>query len=236
VIRRGLRLVALLALLSALAVSAASAATAPTLGVKQKFGGQGFGTVEPTRVDYGGDGTSFVEHVHWRSWGGAKAVGTGRAVWVWPGFCSACGSEELPATVVAYDLGSCRGHQVYTHVAWYFPSRGEHFSRYLSGNNLCTGHFSEPPRSLIEPRACAGLFPVGAVDYVTGLQATHISCRDAAAFLKVSRATRYAGHNARYVVDGWYCGSELASETVRNAQPFTCQKGDFTSVSFDLST
>jgi hypothetical protein len=44
----------------------------------------GLGKVRPRRIDFGGDPTSFVKRITWHSWGGLRARGTGRAVWVPP--------------------------------------------------------------------------------------------------------------------------------------------------------
>ena len=74
----------------------------------------------------------------WDSWGGARAVGQGRAVWVWPGWCVACGAVNLPATVVAFGKTTCQGHSAYAYVEWFFPSRGMSFDRRLAVENLCT--------------------------------------------------------------------------------------------------
>jgi hypothetical protein len=216
-----------------LSLSAAQAASAPTLGVGS-FGpkGGGFGHVRPRKIDYGGDPTSFVSNVKWRSWGGSRAVGHGSAVWVWPGWCVACGGIRLPATVVAFGKTTCQGHSAYAYVEWFFPSRGMSFSRRLAGDNLCTG--SSPPVPSGKELQC------GQVSLPGGVRAEHIdmfdspiSCSTARQFVAGSGAASYLGRNARYSVDGWWCGSEL-SMAFGGLQSFTCTRGDFANVNFEL--
>jgi hypothetical protein len=105
--------------------SSHSAAAVPTLG--QPAGlfahGAGFGQVKPARIFNGGDPTGLVTHVAWRSWGGPHAVATGMNDYVGPGQSVASGTEE-PATVVAFNLGTCDGKLMYRAVEWYFPQHG----------------------------------------------------------------------------------------------------------------
>jgi hypothetical protein len=215
----------------------ADAASVPTLGVALIVpNAEGFGQVRPRTVSYGGDPTSFVSKVRWRSWGGTRAVGHGTADWVWPGWCVACGSVELPATVVAFGLTSCQGHSAYSYVEWYFPSRGMSFSRRLPGENICTG--------ALAPIGSAKELKCGHVSLGSGTSGTAlaqnidmfdspISCTTARRFVASSGAERYLGESARFSVHGWWCGSEL-SMGQGGPQSFTCTRGDFTNVTFNL--
>jgi hypothetical protein len=97
----------------------------PTLGVAGWTPyTQGYGQVRPSEANAGGDGTSVVTNLHWRSWGEPTATATGTASWVPP---NAANSDGLltPALVTASDLGPCQGHLAYRKITWYFPSRGE---------------------------------------------------------------------------------------------------------------
>jgi hypothetical protein len=215
-----------------LSVSVAQAAAAPTLGVKSATpGGRGFGQVKPSRVDYGGDPTSFVTNVKWSSWGGARAVGHGKALWVWPGWCVACGGVELPATVVAFGKTTCQGHSAYAYVEWFFPSRGMSFNRRLAGENICGGASPPPPSG--KELKCGQVSLGTALARNIDMFDSPISCATARQFVANSGAARYANQNARFSVDGWWCGSELSMD-FGGLQNFSCQRGDFANVTFDL--
>jgi hypothetical protein len=105
---------------------------------------EGFGAVEPSTVSAGGDGSSDIQSVHWSSWGGAQATGTGTALYVAADQTESEGIME-PATVVAFSLApsGCDIDEppTYTAVEWYFPQHGQSFdpSRYL---NTCTDLWS----------------------------------------------------------------------------------------------
>ena len=216
-------------------VSVAQASAAPTLGVKSVTPyGTGFGRVKPSKVDFGGDPTSSVTGVKWRSWGGARAIGHGAAFWVWPGWCVACGAVKLPATVVAFGRTTCQGQSAYAYVEWFFPSRGQSFNRRLAIENLCTG--TQPPESgkLVK----CGQTPVRsgndvALAHDINMFDSPISCQTARQFVANSAASDYLGQNARYSVDGWWCGSELSMD-LGGVQSFSCVRGDFTNVNFAL--
>jgi len=212
----------------------AAAASAPTLGLRQRFA-EGFGRVRPRTVSYGGDPTSLVVRVHWHSWGGARAWGTGVADWVWPGWCVACGSVELRATVVAFGLSRCGGHPAYTHVEWYFPSRGMTFSPRLGTENAChpasSSHVPEPPHARCAPVRIAG-------GYVNKLQVFGYGVRCPAArrvIPQLSLLSHYR-HNARFHVGRWWCGSELSMQPGRiPPQDFSCEAGDDDQFWFSLT-
>ncbi|HET6868484.1 MAG TPA: hypothetical protein VFH80_21395 [Solirubrobacteraceae bacterium] len=217
-----------------LSISAAHATSrsAPTLGLKSSMpNGAGFGQVRPQRVDFGGDPTSFVTSVKWSSWGGARAVGHGKALWVWPGWCVACGGVELPATVVAFGRTTCAGHSAYSYVEWFFPSRGQSFNRRLAGENICSG--KQVPIGSGKVLKCGQVRLRSALAVDISVFESPINCATARQFVAHSGAGRYLHRNARFTVDGWWCGSELSMD-FGGLQPVACQRGDFTNVNFEL--
>jgi hypothetical protein len=214
-----------------LSVSVAQAASVPTLGVKTTPIGTGFGQVKPRTISYGGDPTSIVGNVKWRSWGGARAVGHGKAQWVWPGWCVACGAVQLPATVVAFGRTTCRGHSAYAYVEWFFPSRGQSFNPHLAAVNICGGASPPPPSG--KELKCGQVSVGSALAEHIEMFDSPISCTTARQFVANSGAASYQGQNARYTVDGWWCGSELSLD-FGGLQSFSCERGDFTNVTFDL--
>ncbi|SEM60159.1 RNA polymerase sigma factor [Streptacidiphilus jiangxiensis] len=92
--------------------------TTPVLGRLWSTYQQGFGQVAPVSVFNGGDPTGAIQGMHWTSWGGPQAVGTGTG-W-YPGTNVANGHPS-PARLVASDLGLCDGILAYRAVDWYFP-------------------------------------------------------------------------------------------------------------------
>jgi len=114
---------------------------APTLGRPAGVfaHGKGFGQVRPPEIFNGGDPTGLVSHITWTSWGGARASGTGTGEYVGPSQSVATGSQE-PATVVAFDRGTCHGKLMYQAVEWYFPSHGQRFDPHRY-ENICTGSY-----------------------------------------------------------------------------------------------
>jgi len=42
---------------------------------------QGYGQVRPTRIFNGGDPTGLLYGIHWTSWGGSEAIGTGEGLY-----------------------------------------------------------------------------------------------------------------------------------------------------------
>jgi hypothetical protein len=65
-----------------------------------------------------------------------------------------------PATVVAFDLGTCRGRLVYQALEWYFPQHGQAFdpSTYF---NTCTHLLVRPQASIPVLGQLAGTFAHG---------------------------------------------------------------------------
>lgn len=209
----------------------ASVTPQPTLGVASAVGhGSGFGKVRPRTVNFGGDETSMVVRVKWSSWGGMRAVGHGTADWVWPGWCVACGSVGLPATVVAFGRTSCQGHFAYPYVEWYFPGRGQSFNRRLASENLCTGAQPTPVGKL---RKCGNVALPGAVAHGLESFGSPVSCAAVRRFVAHSGVARYLGRDARFTVHHWWCGSEL-SMSFGGPQSFSCVRGDFANVDFEL--
>ncbi|GED96369.1 hypothetical protein [Gordonia crocea] len=87
--------------------------------------GKGYGQERPTTVYTGGVGRARVTDITWTSWGGERAEGTGTGVWLRE---DRVGTEqEVPATIVAWDIGTCNGKRAYRKITWYFPSKGENF-------------------------------------------------------------------------------------------------------------
>jgi hypothetical protein len=93
----------------------------------------------------GGDPTGLVSDIHWATWGGAKAIGTGTSDYVGPTQSVASGTEES-ARIVAFHLGTCHGRRAYDAVEWYFPQHGNRFS---AGTYIdpCTGTYFQGGRS-----------------------------------------------------------------------------------------
>lgn len=221
-----------------LSISGAYAKSAPTLGVRGNHPASfGFGQVRPHQVNYGGDPTSFVTDVKWQSWGGARAVGHGKALWVWPGWCVACGGVELPATVVAFGRTTCQGHSAYAYVEWFFPSRGQSFDRRAPLENVCRWTF--PPSPPFKELKC-GQVPlrsgsVSAVAKNIDMLDSPISCAAARQFVANSGAAAYLGRNARFTVNGWWCGSQLSMSFGGSPQMFECVRGNTTNLTFELT-
>lgn len=226
--------IATVMLIVGVSAAPAAAASAPTLGLHQHFT-QGFGHVRPRIVSYGGDPTSLVTDVHWRSWGGARAVGEGTADWVWPGWCVACGSTQLRATVVAFGLARCGGHPAYRHVEWYFPSRGMTFSPRLGSEDAChpasSSHVPEPPHA-----RCARVRISGGLVNEIQVLGYGVRCPGARRLIPNLGLLRHYHHNARFHVGRWWCGSELSMQVSRTGpQSFSCVSGDWNNLWFTVT-
>ena len=117
----------------------ASADPQPTLGRAWDPIVRGYGTVRPARVFNGGDPTGDIWDITWSSWGGEQATGAGTSYWVPPG-AGVAGSVKEPATIVAYNLGTCDGQLMYQAAKWYFPGKGEAFNP-AGHYNICTGDY-----------------------------------------------------------------------------------------------
>jgi hypothetical protein len=127
------------AVLAALCAASALAQPIPILAGPWAPNQKGYGHARPGTVFNGGDPTGLVTHIHWSSWGGAKAIGTGTSDYVGPNQSVAMGTEE-PARIVAFHLGSCHGRRAYDAVEWYFLL---HDGRFSAGTYIdpCTGTY-----------------------------------------------------------------------------------------------
>lgn len=86
----------------------------------------GLGTARPRTVSGGGDPSSGIESITWRSWGGATARGRGFGCFVPPGKpIAAC--VRRPVEVIATGLGTCGGRRAYEDLGWWFPTEGQTF-------------------------------------------------------------------------------------------------------------
>jgi hypothetical protein len=114
------------------AAAAQSAAANTVLGVAstgQPGGGAGgspvgFGTVQPSEIYLGGDGTGDVTNITWSDWGSSQATGQGTAPDTADG-ASGASAAPAAATVVAWGLMTCDGVPTYTQLVWYFPEDGQ---------------------------------------------------------------------------------------------------------------
>lgn len=145
--RTGTRYKTAVAVMAAAAVLGIGAATAaatgsPVLAGPWAPGQKGYGHAKPHTIFNGGDPTGLVRAIHWTSWGGKRATGTGTAEWVGPNQSVAAGKFEPGARVVLFQLGTCHGRAAYDAIEWYFPSHGQKFSAgtYI---NACTGTYYE---------------------------------------------------------------------------------------------
>jgi hypothetical protein len=129
---RRARILLLFAISIALAlVASATAATEPIVSPKAdpyyRYGGlkgtKGFGQVKPHEIFYGGDPTGLVCDIHWHSWGGRIARGTGVGWYVRRNQIVANG-HAAKAKVVASNLGAWKGRPAYNRLTWSFPNHG----------------------------------------------------------------------------------------------------------------
>jgi hypothetical protein len=127
------------AVLLGLGAAVAAAGQVPVLAGPWSNGQQGYGHVKPHRIFNGGDPSGLVRAIHWNSWGGARATGTGTALYVGPHQITAAGKFEK-AHVVLFQLGTCDGRPAYDAIEWYFPQHKQKFSAgtYI---NACTGTY-----------------------------------------------------------------------------------------------
>jgi hypothetical protein len=103
-----------------------TASAVPILTGPNPFNGKGFGSVKPGIIFQGGDPTGLVCRIHWLSWGGAFAVGTGIG-WYINSYESVAEGHAAPAVVVLYRLGRWKGRSAYKAWTWYYPGNGSGF-------------------------------------------------------------------------------------------------------------
>lgn len=114
----------------------------PLLGLPWAPSQQGYGTVKPTVIFNGGDPSGLVTGIRWTGWGSAQATGYGQG-WSTAQATDTASGHYANATVVAFDLGMCRGKAMYKGVSWYFPAEGGHFEP-LNYLDMCTGQVVGP--------------------------------------------------------------------------------------------
>jgi len=115
------------------------AMTPPVLGSTHSFT-HGLGTTRPKTVDFGGDPTSYIKNVHWTSWNGKVATGTGNACRP-PANGPIAYCKPATAKIKAFRLGNCSAHgrSAYTRVEWWFPVDGTFNPKKNSVFNACAG-------------------------------------------------------------------------------------------------
>ncbi len=107
----------------------------PVLG-HASFRTKGLGAAHPHEISLGGDALSYVGEIHWRNWGAPRAIGHGVAWYLPPGTRSVSEGHSEAATIVAFDLGTCKGKLAYRKLEWFFPAHGGHFKA-ANGGDLC---------------------------------------------------------------------------------------------------
>jgi hypothetical protein len=192
----------------------AIAAVAPTLGVQWGPYQEGYGTVRPQRIDNGGDPTGLVTHVHWRSWGGARAVGSGVSTWVWPGTGVANNPPTHGARVVAFKLGTCGGRPAYTAIEWYFPKYGERFDPHVY-IEICRGRVFDE----LSYRNCAHVKLADGSGTAVRIAVHRMSCRWARAVIAALPAGRHVRRGVRFMHGRFRCG------TIAGSREFSCSTG-----------
>ncbi len=137
--RRLVSLTVAVSLWSLILVSAVDASGTPILAGPWGSNQEGYGHYKPRKIYNGGDPTGIVEHIHWITWGHARAIGSGIAEWVGPHQDVAEGTLQS-TRIVLFQLRSCNGRRAYDAIEWYFPQHGEHFNprQYI---NACTGEY-----------------------------------------------------------------------------------------------
>ena len=118
---RGLICAGIIGTVFAVAGTGIAAGTAvPILTGPNAFNAKGFGQVKPRTIFLGGDPTGLVCRIHWLTWGGALAVGTGVG-WTINSHESVAEGAPALAVVVLSRLGTWHGRPAYKSWTWYFP-------------------------------------------------------------------------------------------------------------------
>lgn len=122
---------------------APTASTAvPVLGTLWAPNQKGYGLPKPRMFFNGGSPSGIVRDLHWTSWGGQRATGTGEALYVTDS--AVADSPWEKSSVVAFDLGECDGVRTYRKISMFFPQHGGRFdpTQYI---DVCTGEYSNAP-------------------------------------------------------------------------------------------
>jgi hypothetical protein len=190
----------------------------PRLGRAYSSEVVGFGNVRPRKIFLGGDPTGLVEQIHWTAWGTVQAIGEGAAEYDWPGTAVAANGIAPGARVVAFHLGTCRGHRSYNAVEWYFPKDGEVFEphRYV---DTCTGAFVGTPNVI----SCPDVELADGAGRATLVNAAGMSCKAARPLIAEVPAAKYLPAGGRFVQGGFRCGTE--GSRAQSTPLFSCQKG-----------
>jgi hypothetical protein len=216
--------------LSALALSPGGAAAgdvavaarqAPRLGRPWAPDQSGYGKVRPAHIFNGGDPTGIVEHIHWTGWGSSRAIGEGDGEYVWPGTSVAGNPLTSGARVVAFHLGTCRGHPSYNAIEWYFPKYGQTFNPHTY-INICAGKYvgAAPPET-----ECPDVALANRAGMATEVKAIHITCAAASTIIAETNTTQFGTGEGRFTQAGFRCGTEGTGGGLPNAL-FDCQMGD----------
>ncbi len=200
---------------------ATAARHAPRLGKRWGPDQAGYGTVRPAHIFNGGDPTGNVQHVHWTGWGAGQAIGQGVAEYVWPGTSVASNAPTSGARVVAFHLGSCRGHRSYNAIEWYFPKYGQTFNP-NSYINICTGNYvgATPPET-----ECPNVQLAGESGTATEIKAIHMTCTATSTIITETNTTQFGSGEARFTQAGFRCGTEGTIAGLPTAL-FACQMGE----------
>ena len=118
-------LVAIAAVLLGVGVAVAGtgkSSSEPVLGPQQYPASDqmGFGQVRPPMIFMGGDPTGLLCRIHWLTWGGRFAIGTGTSLDV-TGHQTTAEGKWAPAVVVLSHLGSWQHRRAYLRYGWSFP-------------------------------------------------------------------------------------------------------------------
>jgi hypothetical protein len=87
--------------------STVAARPVATLGIATDSPAVGFGEIEPNVVSLGGDPTSVVTNVRWRTWGGPRAIGSGKGWFLPPNAPDVAHGHYAKARLIAWDRGYC---------------------------------------------------------------------------------------------------------------------------------
>jgi hypothetical protein len=190
----------------------------PRLGRARSSEQAGFGRVRPLKIFLGGDPTGLVEKIHWTGWGDGQAIGSGEAEYDWPGTAVADNGIVPGARVVAFHLGTCRGHLSYNAVEWYFPKDGQVFDphEYI---DTCTGAVLGIPNVV----SCPDVRLADGAGTATFVNVSAMSCETASRLIAEAPAARYLSTGGRFIQSGFRCGTEGAKGP--GSAGFSCQKG-----------